>query len=181
MKHIKPYKQTFTHSCLVVDFLMILNHKYNIQINKKIEEEILIKGMKRKYPFYVVGIPSEIQKRFRKKINILVDNKYFANALTESFNDKRNFSILHKKITLNLIKKHLNREQLLICHVDDNFFDDYSHASHFIILEKIKNNNIIVVDPMDGKRKSISQKKLMESIFSLKKHIKMCPLLYYLD
>jgi len=158
---------------------MLLKEKYQINFSEKDEEKILLKGMKRTYPFYVVGIPQEFFKRYKKKINIIVDNKYFTNVLIKSFKSKNKFNIFHKKITLSLIKELL-KEQPLICHIDDNYLGDYSHASHFIILEKATNKRILIVDPMTGKKKSISDKKLLESILSLKRHIKMCPLLFYI-
>jgi hypothetical protein len=55
---------------------MLLKNKYKIPFTNKQEEEILIKGMSRSYPFYVVGIPKEFFKKYGKKINIIVDNKY---------------------------------------------------------------------------------------------------------
>jgi len=95
------------------------------------------------------------------------------------FNDKNNFNIYRKKITISLIKELL-KEKPVICHIDDNYLGDYSHASHFIILERATNKKILIVDPMKGRKSLISDKKLEESILSLKKHIKMCPLLFYL-
>lgn len=176
---IVPYKQTFTHSCLVADFLMLLKNKYNISFNEKDEEEILIKGMKRIYPFYVIGIPRAFFNKYNKKINIVVDNKYFTNFLIDGFNDKNNFNVYHNKITIRYIKELL-KENSVICHIDDNYLGDYSHASHFIILENSTDKRITIIDPMNGKRTFISDEKLEKSIQSLKKHIKMCPLLFYL-
>lgn len=179
MANLTPYKQTLSHSCLAADFLMLLKEKYNISFNNKNEEDILIRGMKRVYPFYVVGIPKEFYKKYGKKINIAVDNKYFTNILIKSFKDKKNFNIYHHKITISYIKELL-KEKPIICHIDDNYLGDYSHASHFIILEKATDKKIRIIDPMTGKKSLISDKGLKDSILSLKKHIKMCPLLFYL-
>jgi hypothetical protein len=180
LKDIQPYKQEFSHSCLVADFLMLLNKKYDIKFNKKDEGEILLKGMDKKYPFYVVGIPKEINNKYKQPINIIVDNKYFTDTLIKSFNDKTNFNIICKQITTQLIRDLL-KEHPLICHIDDNYLGDYSHASHFIVLESAIDKKISIVDPIDGKRKLMSDKDLRDSIFSLKTHIKMCPLLFYFD
>ena len=178
-KEILPYKQSLSHGCLAADFLMLLKAKYGTNFNEKDEDQILLKGMKRTYPFYVVGITKEFFNRYKKKINIIVDNKYFANILVKGFKDRNNFNIQHKKITISLIRELL-KEQPIICHIDDNYLGDYSHASHFIILEKATNKKVLIVNPMSGKRSLISDKKLYDSILSLKRHIKMCPLLFYL-
>lgn len=179
MMNITPYKQTFSHSCLVADFLMILKEKYKTEFSSKDEEDILINGMKRIYSFYIVGVPKEFFKKYGKKVNIAVDNKYFTNVLIKDFNDKTNFNIYHNKITIAYIRELLKKTSL-ICHIDDNYFGDYSHVSHFIVLEEAANKKIRIIDPMTGKKGLISDKKLEESILSLKKHIKMCPLLFYL-
>lgn len=177
---IVPYKQTLSHSCLVADFLMLLEQKYEITFNKKDEVKLLIDGMNRKYLFYVVGCPTEIFEKHKKKIGIVVDNKYFTDVLIKEFNDKENFNIFHEKINTKTIGRFLEKGPL-ICHIDDNYLGDYSHASHFIILDKMTDKMITIVDPMTGKRGSISHKKLEDSINSLKNHIKMCPLLFYLE
>ncbi len=110
----------------------------------------------------------------------MVDNKYFTNFLIKSFNNPKKFNIKHKKITINTIKDLLKKEKL-ICHIDNNYLGDYSHASHFIIIEKSTHKKFRIIDPMEGKKKIISHEKLYESITSLKKNIKMCPLLFYLS
>lgn len=178
-KEILPYRQSLSHGCLAADFLMLLRAKYGTAFSEKDEGQILLKGMKRTYPFYVVGIPKEFFKRYKKRVNILVDNKYFTNILVKSFKDRNNFNIQHKKITIPLIKELLKKRPM-ICHIDDNYFGDYSHASHFIILEKAMNDKILIIDPMSGKKSLVSGKRIYNSILSLKKHIKMCPLLFYL-
>ncbi len=178
-KGILPYRQSLSHGCLAADFLMLLREQYGTKFSKKDEDQLLLKGMKRTYPFYVVGIPKEFFKRYQKKVNIVVDNKYFTNILIKSLKDGVNFNIYHQKITTSLIRELLN-ERPLICHIDDHYLGDYSHASHFIILERATDTKILIIDPMTGKKSLISDKKLEDSILSLKRHIKMCPLLFYL-
>lgn len=175
---ITPYKQTFSHSCLVTCFLMLLKDKYNINFTAKDEEKVLLKGMSRQYPFYVSGIPQEVFNYFKKKIIIDVDNKFFTKILAKS--TKRGITVKHHKITTQHIRTLVNTSPV-ICHIDDNYFGDYSHASHFIIIEKATEKRFQIVDPMHGTKSWISNKKLESSILSLKKHIKMCPLLLYLE
>jgi hypothetical protein len=177
---INPYKQTICNGCLVASLLMVIKDKYNVSYSKKDEGLILIKGGDRsKYQFYVSGIPIEFYKKFKKKINLVVDNKYFTNVLLKEFNNKSKFNVYQSKITLELIKSLVEKGPI-VCHIDDNLLGDYSHASHFIVIEKVEGNRVQIVDPWYGKRRVISLKKLEEAIKSLKTHIKMCPLIFYM-
>jgi hypothetical protein len=178
MTEIIPYKQSLSHSCLVACFMMLLKQKYGIAYSPKDEEEILLKGMRRIYPFYVVGVPKEVFNHFGKKITILVDNKYFTNFLHKSFNDK-NLTVQHHKINIALIRKLLQKTPI-ICHIDDHHLGDYSHASHFVVIEQAT-EKFLIVDPMHGEKKWISEETLEKAIQDLKKHIKMCPLVFYLS
>lgn len=176
---IIPYKQTLTHSCLVASFLMILKAQNKIDFTDADEQEVALKGSRRIYSSYMVGISSEIAKKYGKKIQIFADNKYFTKILQESFKDKK-VTVTHHPITLDLIKKLLEQGPL-ICHIDDNALGDYSHASHFIVLVKATESMITIADPWTGKKKRISNKTLEEAIFKLKTHIKMCPLLFRIE
>lgn len=179
-EHIIPYKQSLSHSCLVADFLMLFKAKYGIEFDINDESDLLLKGMDRKYAFYVVGCPKAINEKYNKRIGIVVDNQYFTDILIKEFKDKENFNIYHQKVNLKTIKRLIEKRPL-ICYIDDNYLGDYSHASHFIILERMTDKMIQIIDPFTGKRSSISHKKLENSVQSLKDHIKMCPLLYYLE
>jgi ABC-type bacteriocin/lantibiotic exporter with double-glycine peptidase domain len=171
MREVKPYKQVLSHGCLAACFLMIINPK-----NKEREEEkLLLKAMNRKYKFYVSGVPVEISKKYGKSIAVSVDNKYFTNVLKKEFKGTK-VSPTHKKVSLTFIKELL-KEAPVVCHIDDHFLGDYSHASHFIVIERDTGKKFVIVDPWQGKRLLISHKTLQDSIKSLKTHIKMCPLL----
>ena len=152
--------------------------KHSLKPTYKDEEEILILGGKRKHPFYLVGISVEINKRFKKKISVIADNKFFAGVLEKSFANK-NFDVKQHKITTDYIKALVEKTPV-ICHIDDNLLGDYSHASHFIVIEKATAKRFLIIDPWHGKRKWISERTLSDAISSLKDHLKMCPLLFYL-
>lgn len=174
---IVPYKQSLGHSCLVACFLMVLKLQNNISFSEADEQRIALNGSKRIYPFYVVGVPMEIAKEYKKKICVVVDNRYFTKILQDAFLKEKNIRVLHKPITLGLIKNLLEK-QPLICHIDDNILGDYSHASHFIVLEKATENTVFIVDPWSGERKRISNDTLVRAIRDLKTHMKMCPLIF---
>ena len=63
---ITPYKQTLSHSCLAACFLMLQDKKFT----EEDEEQMALRGSKRKYPFYVSGITMESVKSFDKKVEI---------------------------------------------------------------------------------------------------------------
>ncbi len=176
---IKPYKQSLTHSCLVASFLMILEDDKDKTFTKEKEQQLVLKGSQRTYPFYVVGITAEIAKEYKTKIQVFADNKFFTNVLKESFKDK-NITVSHEKITTTLICKLLEKNSL-ICHIDNHGLGDYSHSSHFIVIEKVKGSLFTIIDPWIGERKNISKKTLEKAILELKHNVKMCPLLFIVN
>jgi len=173
---ITPYQQTLTHSCLAACFLMLQGKKFT----ELDEQELAVKGSSRDYPFYVVGISTEFSKKLDGKIKIYADNALFTTTLQKAFTDTDKINVIHKKITISLITELLN-ENPIICHVDNHTLGDYSHASHFIILEKATKDFVNIIDPWSGKRKKISKSTLDESVSDLKNHIKMCPLLLSIE
>lgn len=175
---LQPYKQTLTHSCLSVSFLMILQLKNNIHFTKKDEEQITLRGSDRVYPFYVTGIATEIAKKYKVKIQILANNKFFTNVLKESFKNK-NIIVSHEKITIALIRKLLDKNKL-ICHIDIHGLGDFSHSSHFIVIEKEDGKTFTIIDPWTGQRRKIAEKTLEKAITELRDNVKMCPLLFFI-
>lgn len=175
MKELTPYKQVLSHGCLGACFLLLLN----IKDKPSEERKILLKAMDRKYKFYVSGVPIEISHTYKKSIDVFVDNKFFTNVLKKEFKGTK-VKPVHKKVSLSFIKELLQSGPI-ICHIDDHYLGDYSHASHFIVIEKDTGKNFLIIDPWQGKKVLISHKKLEESIKSLKTHIKMCPLLLRLS
>jgi ABC-type bacteriocin/lantibiotic exporter with double-glycine peptidase domain len=144
------------------------------------EKELALDGSERTYPFYVVGIPMEFVKKFNCRITIYADNKFFASVLQKSFMQEKRVSVVHKKITDAFIGELL-KTQPIICHIDDHILGDYSHASHFIILEKTTKKFIYIIDPWSGKKKRIINTKLEKAISDLKNQVKMCPLLFSIE
>jgi hypothetical protein len=146
------------------------------KFTKSDEQELALNGSKRTYPFYVAGIPIEFAKKFECKITIYADNKFFASVLQKAILEENRISVVHKKVTIPFITKLLG-ENPIICHIDDHSLGDFSHASHFVVLEKSTEKFFFLIDPWSGKRKKIAKNTLVEAINSLKTQIKMCPLL----
>lgn len=173
---LTPYKQTLSHSCLAACFLIVRGRYFTATE----EQDLAIRGSHRTYPYYIVGIPWEFLKQFNFKVAIYVDNKFFASILQQIFSKEKRVSIIHKKITISHITELLHK-QPLICHIDDHALGDYSHASHFIVLEKATETFISIIDPWSGLRRRISNATLEKAIRDLKTQIKMCPLLFTLE
>lgn len=95
---ITPYQQTLTHSCLAACFLMLQRKKFsNLD-----EQELVLRGSSRDYPFYVVGIPTEFVKKYDVKIKIYADNNFFTTSLQKAFLGNMKISVVHKKINISL-------------------------------------------------------------------------------
>lgn len=167
---ITPLKQKFYHSCLITSLMMI--SKMNDQ---SIEERVFMEGEKRHHAYSLRGFLESFADNTMLSMEVIVDNKSFAEDISKPNN--KNIKVRQEKITLALIKKILETQALII-HLDDNVLGDYSHASHFVVVEKLMpNGKFQVIDPMTGGRRILSEEKLQNSIDSLKSYIKMCPLI----
>jgi len=169
---ITPLKQKYYHGCLVTCFLMISK-----MTDQSIEQRIFFEGEKRKLDNYVSNMLFSFVGNTKLSLEVFVDNKYFAESLSKELKrQQKSIIIVQQKITAALIDKMLEKGEVIL-HIDDNYLGDYSHASHFIVIERKVGDKYSVIDPISGTRKTISQPKLEASILSLKAHIKMCPLL----
>lgn len=175
---VEPYQQSFASSCLAACFLMLRKAKKGISFDREGEREVWESGSDIQYPFYCVGIAQEFSKKFAVGIEIIVDNRYFTNVLKKAFGPRSRCTVHYQKISITSINNFLTKGPV-ICHIDDHSLGNYSHCSHFVILEKnLSGERFLIVDPWHGKKKRLRSIKLEESILSLKKHIKMCPLLF---
>lgn len=167
------FKQKFYYSCLVTSLLMISGAK-----NQELEEKIFFDGAKRDYDFYLNSMLASFVKNTGKSLEVFVDNKFLTGKLSvnlEKYSDKIN--IVHKQINPDLIAETLKTGPFVI-YLDDNYLGDYSHASHFVVVNSVrKDGRFQILDPANGKRKYLTANKLSESVESLKKHIKICPII----
>ncbi len=169
---ISPLKQQFHHSCLVTCLLMISR-----MTDQSIEERIFSEGEKRRFGFYLNSILESFADNTMLSVDVYVDNKFFADKLVGEQNRKnKRIKFKNEKISIELIKK-LTDIDAVIAHVDNNFFGDYSHSPHFIVVEKaIPTGKFQIIDPLSGKSKIVAESILESAIVSLKNHIKMCPI-----
>lgn len=173
MPTINKFRQKFCHSCLVTSLLMISGAKDQSQ-----EEKIFFEGEKRDYDYYINSTLASFAKNTGKQLEVLVDNKYFTETLSHDLNElSEKVHISFKPVTTPLIKE-IVKNQPLVVHLDDNFLGDYSHASHFVVVHSIrKDGRFEIFNPINGKSKYLTERNLGDAILSLKKHIKMCPIL----
>lgn len=174
---ITPYSQSYTHSCLVACFLMLQKEMYKVSFSREDEQNLFERGSSRIHPFYVVGVTQEFSNMFHRTIEVISDNAYFTAILAKTLKPTSQYIVQHQRLTISVVRSFLKTSPV-ICHIDNHILGDYSHTSHFIILEKeLSNDRILVLDPWTGKRKRLSFLQLSQSIHSLRNHIKMCPLL----
>lgn len=170
---IAPLKQQFYHSCLVTCLLMVSKMS-----DQSIEQRVFCEGEKRRFDYYLNGILESFVDNTMLSVEVIVDNKTFADELTKGKNKKnKRIKIRSEKITIKMIEKLLETSAIIL-HVDNHFLGDYSHVSHYVVVTAFKNDmKIELVDPIDGKSRYLTKEKLEASIDSLRNNIKMCPVI----
>jgi hypothetical protein len=168
---INPIKQKTMQGCLVACLGMLIRLP---KIPLKEEKNILINGLNMDYEFFTVGVIEEFLKKNNKSLELYVDNKYFSRVLKKKFKNKK-VKILNQKINMPFLDKLLN-DSPIIGYIDYKTLGDYSHAPHFILIEKKENKKYTIIDPWTGKRQKLNEEKLMKGIKLLKEHLKICPL-----
>lgn len=168
---MKPvYKQKYYHSCLVVSLLMAAN------LGQDLEEKIYFNGEDRKYFCYIDSMLATFLKLTGKNIECIVDSKYLAENFKKSlakFNDE--IAIKAEAVTAERVLQ-LVAVRPVVVHLDDNYLGDYSHCSHFVLVNSLrKDGRLEILDPWDGKRKFLTAEQLDRAFLSLKNHIKMSP------
>lgn len=174
-----PFKQSFYNSCFVASFLMISGLSKRAEKSRKIEKEIFVKGERKQFNFWIQSMLANISKYSERKICLVVDNNYFAKILSEGLKNISGVEINQEKISISLINRLMENYRVAI-NLDNNNLGDYAHAPHWVAIEKTDGVKFTLVDPNTGGRRIFSREKLEKAIFSLKNHLKICPLLIYL-
>ena len=172
---IIPYSQTLGEGCLAACFLMLLRTYRGIEFNSSLEQDLCFDGLKRCKEYYAVGIIQEISRRYKPRLSIYVDNRWFTNKLENQIREE-NVSFGQQKIHLSLIDNLLARNEMPIVYIDGYWTGKNYHTPHFIIIGK-KRKKYAIIDPWVGKTKYLSREQLAEAITSLRDHLKYCPLI----
>jgi hypothetical protein len=172
---IKTKEQFYTQSCLPSCLAMLCG----VKMTKKQEGKILLKGLEKVNMTYAPGMLKAFVTIYKKKLNFFVENKYYAQNLKKFFSKNKYITLKNEKCDIEAIENKLI-DGPIIAYVDAKFLehDSYAdHAPHFIVLEKIHNGKVTIIDPWNGKRKDIKIKSLTGAIRSLKTRFKYSPVI----
>jgi hypothetical protein len=103
--------------------------------------------------------------------------KIYANYL-KKFNANKSLEISYQLITEEFISKITAP---FILYVDWFDFEKYTHAPHFIVIEKQDINYITILDPWRGIKTKVSRKMILKSVMNLKTVLGFSPLLITLN
>lgn len=165
---LKPYKQTTYETCLAACLLMLTGERYN----QKDEITIWKKGWEFNY---LIGQLNYFSKRYKKYLNVWIENKTYFRNLKEVKNNRIN--LLNSKIDTKLIKSLLVNGKVII-YLDNYFLQHITHYPHFVLGIGInKEDKIRIADPYDGKIKLVSMDVIRKGIISLRNHLKFSQVL----
>lgn len=168
---IQPLKQKFHHSCLVTSLFMISN-----MADQSIEERVFFEGEKRNFDLSLNSMLESFADNTMLSVEVFIDNKFFTDKLQKQQNKKnKRLKFKHEVITTELIMSLVKTDPVVV-HIDNNFLGHQAHGSHYVVIENFENGNFQLIDPADGKCKSLKIEKMMEAISSLKTHLKICPI-----
>lgn len=166
---LKVYKQNTSQGCLAV-CLMLLGDQ---EITVKREIDLTIGGLKYRES-WALGIVDSFVKRFKRKIIIYANNKYFYKKL-KNFGSE--VDLVHRKIDRELIIK---QTRSFILYIDSKIVGTYVHSPHFIICEK-KDDQFYILDSIKGKKIKSNIVSVLKGVYLLKNYLKFCPLLITID
>lgn len=166
---LTTYKQTSCESCLPVCLLNL----GGVEITREKELKLLFDGLAGLKDSYAFGVLEAFVKIYKKPVTLYVDNKIFANFLIKN-NQISLINIIHKPISVEFTTPY-------IVYLDSQVLGGYTHAPHFVIVEKIVGETCHIIDPWDGKRRRYSKEKMTKAINSLKSYLKYCPLVITLN
>lgn len=166
---IKSYKQKTCEGCLPALLLMLIGKKDHLES----ELDLLMGGFRRNRENYAIGILHHFVSKYGKQAKVYVHNKYFFKKL-QTLVTSSDIQLKHERINLQLMNK---LQPPFILYLDDRILRKSIHYPHFVVVERQYNNKFVLIDPWDGRRKWLSEKKLMRAVLSLKNYLKFCPLL----
>lgn len=173
---IVPYKQTRYDSCLVVCFLMHLKILKGLDFSKNDEIKLLNKGLERFEKAYYPGIILEFVKRYKLKLNFIIENRYLYEELKPRLENEE-LALRSNLINPELIDGIVSKNRRLILYLDNFYLGDVIHSPHFVLLEKRIRNRFVIIDPWRGRRMYLIKERLEEGIMSLRNHLKFSPVL----
>lgn len=165
---ITPYRQTILESCLPVCLLLISGQR----IFPEIEVLLLVDGLKSFREIYSLGILIAFTKKYKFFVEVKINNKFFWKYLNKSLYNNQ-IHLVHQPI-----KSAIPDQKFpYILYVDGYGLGMNTHSPHFVIIESQKDEYFNIIDSWIGKRRKIKREIIFQAIDSLKKHLRICPLL----
>ncbi len=166
-------KEQRTHeTCLPVSLIVTLR-SLGIQIENTEEIQMLVEGLEFIKFDYAVGQLAYLCEKFPVNIKLYVDFKIYFDMLSD-YTYPQNMKIINKEITQSLIEKTTS-DKATIIYIDKYYTDEIYHSPHFVVLESINSDTATIMDPWDGKKKTLPTKILLKAIDSLRTHLNICP------
>lgn len=167
---LQVFKQKTYEGCLPICLLSL----GGIEINREKELELIRNGVsKPRDGYYAFNMLLAFIEQYNSDVNLYVDIKPYSNYLNRLNNNKR-LSISHQFINKDFLSK---QSRPFVLYVDWYDFEGYTHAPHFIVIEKQQGASMTIIDPWAGKRIEIEKEKILNSILNLKKRFFFSPLL----
>ncbi len=167
---LKTHRQNTFEGCLPI-CLLIIEDK---DINKKNELEIIYNALlKRRDNFYALNILSSFAEKYSKDITLFVGINEYAKYLNKH-KDNQRIKIFYQEINLEFL---LKTKIPYILQIDDFALGDIVHAMHYVIIENIDENEVIINDPWSGSRNKLKTSTLLNGIELLENHLLFSPLL----
>ncbi len=173
---IIPYKQTTCESCLPACLLMWLSYIKGTSFKLEDEQELLFKGILFAREIYHIGILNEFSTKFNLPLKVWVGNKYFTKVL-KNLPVNRKLEIEFQRINIPFIQKIIHKQKLFILHLDIYYLRHSVHAPHFVLVEKMIGDKIVIIDPWKGKRFYFTIERITKAIDSLRTYLVFCPIL----
>ncbi len=167
------YQQVLPDSCLPACLLMVLSElKVIPKPSLALETEILIEGGKLGRLNRSFGHLSYTVNKYQLRGVYCAEKQWvLAEAKSIQNNSQDNCIALRKQIINTENIKKLLAFGPVIVGVDNYTFNHDFHFPHFVLVEKIKDQNFQLIEPWQGKRLIVSETTLQDAINNLENTI----------
>ena len=169
---IENREQKTCETCLSVCLMVTLKSK-GLEVKDEDEMKILVEGLKLFKLDFAVGQLIYVCKTFDVNIKLFIDSPLYYKILSK-YDYPKNLELVTKRID-NMLLREMVKNKPLIVYVDKYYIDKIYHFPHFIVLEYMNKNKTIIMDPWDGKKKTLPSKILSRAISSLRNKLKISP------
>ena len=173
------YRQKHPETCLAKCLIIIIEKLKGIKINRGEELKMLIFFLKYDRDSIAGGHLMKVVRDY--KVNV---DWYLGFKIIYNFFKKKNFpekiSLKYTEVNLKLIDSLLDSP--IIVYVDQFYLWENSwglyykyHYPHFVIIKKRVGNLYQIIDPTDGKIKSVTPRTISKAIASMRNRLWISP------